>query len=327
MLITAAGQAILHATVAALVVEALLRLWRVDDPGERLALRWVAMAAPVLLTIPYLALAPWRTAPWFIEDWSLFAGAHWNHVRLGGVGVASASSAALSALGTVLFLRDAVPFVADRLGRPTTESGLGHDHPASVRVRNALEALPASDRHRPPATTVMDLESPVLLCTGIDRTAILISTGTLARLGDVPLQAALAHEFAHLARRDPLTGWWLMAARTLQVFNPVVQIVARQAIQDLERRADIAVTAQGRSGGLAEAVHRLSVAADVHSDLALPSEGGHLADRVLASAHRRAIDTRCQLLLEEAVPASRPYRAWRVGLTSAALAVLLFFVV
>jgi hypothetical protein len=28
-----------------------------------------------------------------------------------------------------------------------------------------------------------------------------------------------------------------MAARTLQFFNPVVQIVARQAIQDLERRA------------------------------------------------------------------------------------------
>ena len=29
----AAGQAILHAAVAALLVEALLRLWRVDDPG------------------------------------------------------------------------------------------------------------------------------------------------------------------------------------------------------------------------------------------------------------------------------------------------------
>ena len=326
-MIAAAGQAILHATVAALVIEALLRLWRVEDPGERLALRWVAIAAPVLLTTCYVALAPWRTAPWFIEDWSLFAGAHWNHVRLGGVGLASASSAALSALGIALYLRDAVPFVADRLLRTAPEDGLPRDHPACARVRNALELLPAPGHRWSPTITVVNLESPVLLCTGVDRTAILISTGTLARLGDVPLQAALAHEFAHLARRDPLTGWWLMAARTLQIFNPVVQIVARQAIQDLERRADIAVTAQGRSGGLAEAVHRLSVAADVHSDLALPSESGHLADRVLASAHRRALDARCQLLLEGAVPASRPHRAWRVGLTSAAVAVLLFFVV
>ena len=38
MLLSAAGQAILHATVAALFVEALLRLWRVEDPGERLAM-------------------------------------------------------------------------------------------------------------------------------------------------------------------------------------------------------------------------------------------------------------------------------------------------
>jgi hypothetical protein len=173
----------------------------------------------------------------------------------------------------------------------------------------------------------VDHESPILLCTGIDRTAIVVSSGTVDRLADAALEAAIAHELAHLARRDPLTGWWLMAARTLQAFNPVVQIVARQAIQDLERRADIAVTAQGRSGALAEAVRRLSRAAEVHSDLALPSDSGHLADRVLVSAHRRALDARCQLLLEGDMPTSRPLRAWRVGLAGAALAALLFFVV
>jgi beta-lactamase regulating signal transducer with metallopeptidase domain len=118
-----------------------------------------------------------------------------------------------------------------------------------------------------------------------------------------------------------------MTARTLQFFNPVVQIVARQAVQDLERRADIAVTAQGRSGGLAAAVHALSIAADVHSDLALPSEGGPLRSRSLASAHRRALDVRCQLLREGVLPAPQRHRAWRLGLTGAALAALLFLVV
>jgi hypothetical protein len=326
-MVTTAGQAILHAAVGALVVEALRRLWRVDDPGERLALRWVAIAAPIGLTTLYLALAPWRAAAWFVEDWALFAGAHWDHLRLGGIGLATAASAALSTLGLVLYLRDAVPFVADRLARTAAEDRLPHDHPASARVREALNALPASGLEPTPAITVMDHESPVLLCTGVDRTSIVVSTGTLGRLDDAALQAALAHELAHLARRDPLTGWWLMAARTLQAFNPVVQIVARQAIQDLERRADIAVTAQGRSGGLADAVHRLSCAAEVRSDLALPSEDGHFADRVLASAHRRALDTRCQLLFEGVVPASQPLRTLRIGLAGAALAVLLFFVV
>jgi hypothetical protein len=326
-MLTAAGQAILHAAVAALVIEALLRLWRVDDPGERLTLRWIAMAAPSLLTTLYLALAPWRAAPWFVEDWSLFAGAHWNQLRLGGVGLSAASSVGLAVVGTALYLRDAVPFIADRLARTAPDDGLPPDHPACVRVRQALEALQTSGLQPPSAVIVVDLAAPVLLCTGVDRTAVVASTGALDRLEDGALEAALAHEMAHLARRDPLAGWWLMAARTLQFFNPVVQIVARQAVQDLERRADIAVVTQGRSDGLAEAVHRLSLAADVHSDLALPSEGGHLASRVLASAHRRALDARCQLLLEGVVPERHPRRGWRVGLTGAALAALLFFVV
>jgi len=287
----------------------------------------VAIAAPVLLTTLFLVLAPWRATPSFVEHWSLFAGTHWNHLRVGGAGVASASSVALSVVGLALYLRDAVPYVADRLVRTTPEDGLPHDHPACVRVRSVLEALPARGHARPSTLTVVDLRSPVLLCTGIDRTAIVISTGTLDRLDDGALAAALAHEIAHLARRDPLTGWWLMTARTLQCFNPVVQVMARQAIQDIERRADIAVAAQGLSGELAAAVHRLSVAPDVHSDLSLPSESGHLGDRVLASAHRRALDTRCGLLLEGVMPAPEPHRAWRLGLTGAALAVLLFLVV
>jgi Zn-dependent protease with chaperone function len=325
--IAAAGQAILHATVAALLIEGLLRLWRVGDPDERLVMRWVAIAAPSLLTTLYFAVAPWRAAPWFVERWSLFAGAHWDHIRAGGLGLASGASAALAILGLGLYLRDAVPFVADRLVRTPPEDGLPRDHAACVRVRDAIAALDAPGGVRPSSVTVLDLASPVLLCTGIDRTAIIVSTGTLDRLDDGALQAALAHEIAHLERRDPLMGWWLMAARTLQFFNPVVQIVARQMVQDLERRADIAVTLQGRSGGLAAAVNRLSTAGDVHSDLTLPSEGAPAVDRVLASAHRRALDTRCQLLLEEAVPAVLPRRGWRLGLAGAAVALLLFLVV
>ena len=118
-----------------------------------------------------------------------------------------------------------------------------------------------------------------------------------------------------------------MAARTLQFFNPVVQIMARQAVQDLERRADIAVTERGRARGLADAVRRLSLAEHVHSDLALPVDGGQPAGRLLASAHRRAVDARCELLLEGTLPARQPFRTWRLGLTASALAVLLFLVV
>ena len=327
---SAAGQAILHATVAALLIEGLLRLWRVEDPGERLAMRGIALAAPLVLTTIYLAATPWRAESWFVEDWSLFAGAHWNHVRLGGIGLASAASAALSAAGTALFLRDALPFIGDRLARTAAGDGLPDSHPACTRVRDAVHAVDAAEARgdaRPTTVTVVALESPVLMCTGIGPTEIVVSTGTLDHLDDTALEAALAHEMAHLAARDPLTGWWLMAARTVQFFNPVVQIVARQAVQDLERRADIAVTRRGRARGLADAVHRLSLADHVHSDLTLPADGRHPAGRLLASAHRRAVDARCELLLDGTLPACQPFRAWRLALAASALAVLLFLVV
>ena len=287
----------------------------------------MAIGAPVILTTLYLVLVPWRAAAWFVEHWSLFAGTHWNHFRVGGAGLATAASVALSAVGLALYLRDAVPFVADRLAHTAPEDELPDAHPASARVRSSVDALAASGHDRPSAITVVSSSSPVLMCTGIDRPSIVVSTGTLDRLDDRALEAALAHEFAHLATRDPLTGWWLMAARTIQFFNPVVQILARQAVQDLERRADIAVTAQGRAAGLADAVHRLSLAGDVHSDLDLPASGGHPGARMLASAHRRALDARCQLLLEGAVPPTFPERTWRVGLAAVAVALLLFFVV
>ena len=326
-MIAAAGQAILHATVAALVIEALVRLWRVEDPGERLAMRAIAIGAPSLLTTAYLAAAPWRSAPWFAERWALFTGASWNHFRLEGVGFATAAALALSAAGTVLFLRDAAPFLADRFVRAAPDDGLPESHPASARVARILATVRAATGRRPPAVTVLDLDAPVLLCTGITRAAVVVSTGTLSRLDDQALRAALAHEAAHLAARDPLLGWWLMAARTLQFFNPVVQIVARQAIQDVERRADLAVAALEQGAPLASAIHRLSAAADVRSDLDLPSEGGHLGGRLLASAHRRAIDARCQLLIEDARPEAQPYRAGRLMLTGAAVAGILFLVV
>lgn len=326
-MIAAAGQAILHATVAALLIEALVRLWRVEDPGERLAMRAIAIGAPILVTTAYLAAAPWRSEPWFAERWALFAGASWNQLRLAGVGLATAAGVALSAAGTVLYLRDAAPFLADVFMRGAPDDGLPESHPAFVRVARSLASVPGALMQRPPAVTVLDLEAPVLLCSGIDRTAIVVSTGTISRLDDEALRAALAHEAAHLAARDPLVGWWLMAARTLQFFNPVVQVVARQAVHDIERRADLAVAAVGQGAPLAAAVQRLSSAAHVHSDLALPSDRSPLADRLLASAHRRALDSRCQRLLEDDRPEAQPYRAGRLCLTGAAVAAILFLVV
>ena len=241
-----AGQAILHATIAALVIEALLWLWRVDDPGERLRLRWVVLASP-LVTAAFIAWVPARSAPSFAVEWAWFSGGRWDLLRIGPVGTATLVTFLLAGLGVVLYLRDAIPFLADRASRREPDALLPESDPAWGRVRRELAASALAAGIPVPEAALLATSTPVLLCTGIDRPRVVVSKGALDRLDNEELAAALAHELQHAASRDPLMGWWLMAARTIQAFNPAIQIAGRQAVVDIERRADFAVV----RGGLA----------------------------------------------------------------------------
>ncbi|MCX6551627.1 MAG: M56 family metallopeptidase [Acidobacteria bacterium] len=320
-----AGQAILHATIAALVVEALMRAWRVQDPGERLALRWVVLLSP-LATAGFVVLAPGRATDAFSLQWALFAGMHWNELPVGGVGVAAAATALLALLGGVLYLRDALPFLTDRVGRQTPEAVLPDAAPAVARVRARLARVDAAARPSP-SVIVLDRPTPVFLCAGVDRPAIIVSTGALDRLSDAELDAATVHELAHLERRDPVMGWCLMAVRTFQCFNPAIQILGRQAVQELERRADLAVVRKGGAGALASAISRLARDPESHSDLVQAAEPASLSERFHSRAHQHAVDDRCARILEEEVPVEMPWRKLRIALAATAVTLILYLVV
>jgi hypothetical protein len=66
---------------------------------------------------------------------------------------------------------------------------------------------------------------------------------------------------------------------------------------------------------------------DTQSDLAPALDRGSLLARVTSSAHRHAVDDRCQLLLEAAMPVPSPLNTCRVVLAGAALTLLLYLVV
>jgi len=325
-LIAYAGQAILHATIAALVLEALLRIWRVQDPGERLRLRWVVLLTP-LLTAAYLVLVPGRSTDGFGVHWALLAGARWNALRLGPIGAASALTWLLIMLGAALYLRDAIPFLADRTGRQAPDDALPDAHPAVRRLRAHLGPLDGPGVARAVDVRVLDLDTPVLLCTGVDRPCIIASTAALDLLTDPELRAALAHEREHVDYRDPLAGWWLMAVRTLQCFNPAIQIVGRQAVVEIERRADLGAVGRGFGVPLAAAIARLGSASDCLTDLVDDERPASLPGRVQARAHRHALADRCERLIDAHVPARSGLSPWHIGLAAATVSVLLFFVV
>jgi Zn-dependent protease with chaperone function len=325
-LLDTAGLAILHGCLAALLVEALLRIWRVQAPGERLALRWLALVAPIILPAAFALFAPARSSERFSSSQALFAGEHWNQMTLGHAGVARIATVALVIAGGLLYLRDALPFLADRF-RGIRDLDSVSSHPGLARVRGQIDTLRRLVGGPQVTVVLLDRATPVLLCTGIDRPAVIVSTGALDRLDDDELRAALAHELAHAARRDPLAGWLLMVVRTAACFSPAAQIVARQVVQELEYRADMAVARLGYSAALSRAIAALSDMPGADTDLVPLRAGLGLPLDMLARAERAAVDTRCERVFVQPMAATPGVGVFRLGLAAVGLTALLFFVV
>lgn len=322
-----AGQAIVHALVAALVVEAVCRLWRLRAPDLRLRLRLLALAFPVLVLPAFSLLAPVRREEWFREEWALFAGHRWGNLDVGGVGLDVLAVSLLSALGLTLFLMDLLPFLAERLdGRgPASRS----DSEETRAVAREVIELAGAMGIAPPPVLLLEGAAPVLFCAGVRRPTLVLSRGTLERLDGRERRAALAHEVGHLGRRDPLLGWILMAARSLMFFNPVVQVVARAAAQETEWRADdLAVRATGEPLALAAGLVKLfRVGGERSAPRRWRLAGDPLQGLLPARARTLALERRCRRLLDHTPPTPVRFARLRLVLTGLGLSVLLFFVV
>jgi Zn-dependent protease with chaperone function len=174
-----------------------------------------------------------------------------------------------------------------------------------------------------PEVRIIDAPGPVLLCEGARRPAIVVSPATLARLGDEELRAALAHELAHVARRDPAWGYVLVAIRAVFFFNPAVQWLARAVVDDIEARADqAAVRATGLAPALSRAVRALFEAGD-------PPPPGRDAsfERMFWRVRREGIERRCERLQRGDAAAPLEHGPALLGGAAATMALLIFFVV
>lgn len=318
------AQAIFHALVAALFVEALVRSWGVREPRQRMALRAVALAYPVVAFPALLAAFPFRGGEEFGDTWALFAGRRWDDLRFLGIGLLRWWLAAFAAAGAALFVLDLVPLVAARR-RPRPAAAV--PDPASASALDVdLPALAAAFGLPAPPVVFLDRESPVLFCTGVRRHTIVLSRGALRLLDRRELRAALAHELAHLARHDPAASWILMAARALQFFNPAFQVLSRAIAKDAEWLADDeAARACGDRIALASGLiklHRATAGAPaVRRTLPFAAVLAEPLDRVRSLG----VAARCRRLLEDE-PAPLAFGGARIALAAASVVALLFFV-
>lgn len=321
-----AAQAVLHTIVAGLAVEALVRLWRVRHPGQRLAFRALVLLWPLLGLPLLLVLAPGRWEEAFRDGRALFAGRRWEELRFLGVGLFQWWVGLHAGLGLLLFLMDFLPLVVRRRRLPRTEP------PGSAEgraVTAALEEVAGKMGLPVPPLVFLEGAGPALFCAGVRRPALVTSRSAVALLDPSELRAALAHELAHLNRLDPGVSWLLMGARALQCLNPAFQVVARAMVHDAEWRADErAAAATGDRLALASGLLKLYRATEgmpaAPGRRNLPFAGA--LSEPIARARAREIETRCRRLLDPA-PEPLAFGGLRLAAAGASLTALLWFVV
>jgi Zn-dependent protease with chaperone function len=312
-----AAESILHGIVAAIVVIVLLRVQRIRVPDTRLRFWLLATGLPLAVTPLYWWLAPWRHGERFRDDWSLFSASHLAPYTFHGVALASAVALLLALAGTALLLRDVLPFVLDLArGRAAKRAVLE----PTVSLVSAAARAAAALGIAVPRLTVLPSKHPILICRGLRRPSIVVSDGLCRMLTPDELQASIAHEMAHAKHRDPVLGWGLMVMRALSFFNPAVQLTARAAALEVERRADQA--AARIVGGADSVVQSLRKLSGIDGVGPFPTEA-----RTWHGFRLAAIEARCQALLHEERTAGEAQPAWILPATAIGLGVILFLTV
>ena len=158
-------------------------------------------------------------------------------------------------------------------------------------LRSAADTVAAKLGIRPPGLYLIDDPFPRLFSVGRGPTSstVAISTGALVALRREELEAALAHELAHVRRRDVLVqtfvvlfattlvelsrvgGWFSRAL--LYAFAPIGAAFVHVLLSPTrELRADVlAVSATGAAHDLADALLRLDRAAELVEFAASPA--------------------------------------------------------
>ncbi len=196
------------------------------------------------------------------------------------------------------------------LARLSGRAGL----PAGAALQAAVERLAWRLGVPRPCVRLCASERPLALAYGIARPTLLLSTWLVTHLDRQELEAVLAHELAHLARRDPFITWLATVLRDAFCYLPTSWLAYRQLQRERELACDdLAVGVTRRPLALASALAKVWQRA---------AAGPVLTAAASLAATSAAIEARIQRLLAAPPPmthhtCSRPAA---LGIAAVALA-------
>jgi Zn-dependent protease with chaperone function len=130
--------------------------------------------------------------------------------------------------------------------------------PAEPRVAAIVMRLARALGIAPPRVLVVDGLIGGAAVLGVRDPLLLIDTATLDLLDDGELEGVLAHELAHVARRDNLVSWSASIVRDVAFFVPGASWAVRAMHREREAAADHdAVSVTGRPAALASGLLRV----------------------------------------------------------------------
>ncbi|MBS3940013.1 MAG: M56 family metallopeptidase [Actinobacteria bacterium] len=153
---------------------------------------------------------------------------------------------------------------------------------AAPALQAVTDRLAAQLRVPAPAVAVLPSCPGGALVVGTRRPVVLIGQDLLDQLDEAELEGVLAHELAHVRRRDNLVSAVLGAVRDLTFFVPGGGWAVRQLHRERELAADqVAVKVTRRPGALASGLLKVIEAGPrLSHPCAALAPGGSLVDRV-----------------------------------------------
>ncbi len=251
-------QSILHSVLAAVIVEAALAAWNVRNPRIRQRFFLSVVVFPLVSFPLYQAIHPERMSLSFRMA-ALFDSGRWIHFRLGAVGpVVVIGLVLVCGLTSLVFLfQEFLPVVRHTFGSRNAREGTERPGADDPEARGLIDRFPGTR----PELFVLDDDEAALFSTTGRSGAVYISRGLLRTLPPEQVQAAVAHEVAHVQRGRRPVLLLLFLLRALLFFNPVILLEFRRIVQEDEKICDdYAAELTGRPGALAEALKSLYLA-------------------------------------------------------------------
>lgn len=245
-------QSFCHSTIAFLIVERTIHIWKITDPFVRQRFRILIILAAVFSIPLYQIINPERGSIMFRQS-SLFDSKRWLYLELPG-------SVPLGMIFIIILFMTSLIFIFQEL-IPVLRHAIESEAPDEIEqdseiphLKIALEGI----KDELPEIKIIKDEDFILYSTTGRNTAIFLSTGIINSLTVEQLKSVIAHELAHIRRNKiPLLSI-IFILKVIMFFNPFILIEFRRITQEEEKICDdMAVSITKDPEALSEALKKL----------------------------------------------------------------------